>query len=1235
MPVRIESQAEPIPGYRLIERLGGGGFGEVWKCEAPGGLYKAIKFVYGDLDASDEEGARAEQELKALSRVKTVHHPYILSLERYDIIDGQLLIVMELADRTLWDRFRECRSQGQPGIPRAELTGYMEETAEALDLMDSLYQLQHLDIKPQNLFLVHNHVKVADFGLVKDLEGGIASVTGGVTPVYAAPETFDGRVTRFSDQYSLAIVYQELLSGQRPFTGNSLRQLVMQHLYSEPDLSSLPAADRAAVSRALAKTPEDRYPTCKDFVRALRDVSAPHGLVPAPAQPLTNGPPTEPTAPHDPGDGEKTQSGPRRRQDILGEPEGSPAPEVLAAAPGPDQATPLPAREAQRVVDSPVLPPRHDTSTPLPAGARKTSAEVREDGILTPGLVIGLGQIGLHVLRQLRQEINERFGGPDALPQLRLLHIDTDPEHSLAAARGPAETALRASETLLARLQRPSYYIKPSFSGDVKAWLHPKVLYRMPRQQTPSGIRALGRLAFVDNYRAISRRLEGELKACCQTEALAQAGRHTRLPVRSGVPRVYVIAGLAGGTGGGMFLDVAYTLRRLLRGLGHTDSEVHGLFLLPKAETGPGRPAELANTFAALTELNHFSAPGGRFQARYTGETNGPVEALSEAGAPFQRCVLFSLPDPRSDGAAGESPDGLPGLAPGAARVVSLAGHFLLTDLASSLGRTADQARRPGAGPVYQAVGMYRLLWPRRQMRDQAARVLCRRLVQRWMSKDAKPLREPLRPWVQQQWDDQGLALEQLIARFQTGCEHALKQTPENAFGAVLAPVLAAVPPAGKGPAVLDVKPAAVVEAMERLERMLGIPDECRKGTRPGQSSDQPLAVVEQALAETSNALREECDQKLAVLVVRLIEDPQFRLAGAEEALRQLAEYTEKSLRHHEDLGRELHARAVAAYQRISQLLEAAGPPTPGSSWKTPFNRRGGGPTDQAIELLELLRLYPKYRYQSLILQRVNALYLSLRGQLSDQLREVDYCRARLGELMGMFEGAVPGGRRPPALTAGRCLLPRGCASLDEAVRQLADGVTGEHLHELDRRVQALLRQHFRALVQVCMTAGNVLRTLAPAMLDEVRAFLEPRLAGADVAEVYLEQHQATEPADGSATDMLRQDLMTAHGKAAPELRGSFSCPETFVLGVPAGSGGQELRDLAREALAVRSQVDAVTDDEIVFYREYQNLSLAELEQFGQAAQEAYRKLLAQDYLTPHSRVDITNWQPQVVISNQ
>src|SRR5436190_167697 len=180
MPLRIEANAEPIPGYRLIERLGSGGFGEVWKAEAPGGLFKAIKFVQRGsgnnedacIGATEQDRSRADQEWKSLVRVKSVRHPFILLLDRFENIEDFLVIVMELADRTLGDRFQECRSQGLPGLPRDELLGYMAEAAEVLDLMNAQYQLQHLDIKPQNLFLVHNHVKVADFGLVKDTTHG-------------------------------------------------------------------------------------------------------------------------------------------------------------------------------------------------------------------------------------------------------------------------------------------------------------------------------------------------------------------------------------------------------------------------------------------------------------------------------------------------------------------------------------------------------------------------------------------------------------------------------------------------------------------------------------------------------------------------------------------------------------------------------------------------------------------------------------------------------------------------------------------------------------------------------------------------------------------------------------------------------------------------------------------------------------------------------------------------------
>src|SRR5688572_17508276 len=199
--------AEPIPGYRLLEPLGRGGFGEVWKCEAPGGLMKAIKFIPGG-------GEECRRELSAFERIKSIRHPYLLSLDRVELTGFELLMVMELADCQFFDRMQQCQKLGLPGIPREELLGYMREIAEALDTIGTRHGLQHLDVKPQNLFLVAGHAKVGDYGLVRSMER-VADTQGhrGFTPRYTPPEVLQGGLDSRSDQYSLALVYAELLTG--------------------------------------------------------------------------------------------------------------------------------------------------------------------------------------------------------------------------------------------------------------------------------------------------------------------------------------------------------------------------------------------------------------------------------------------------------------------------------------------------------------------------------------------------------------------------------------------------------------------------------------------------------------------------------------------------------------------------------------------------------------------------------------------------------------------------------------------------------------------------------------------------------------------------------------------------------------------------------------------------------------------------------------------------------------
>lgn len=270
MAMRIERNVEPIPGYRLKQYLGRGGFGEVWEAEAPGGLSKAIKLA----PMEQNERTFNSRELEGLQKIRSIRHPYLLSIERFEVREGYLIIVMELADQNLAQRFDECVREGHAGIPRAELLKYLSEAAEVLDVMNQQHGLQHLDVKPENLFLCGGHVKVADFGLVQPRNTSMNRSALAISPPYAAPELFDGYVEPTADQYSLAVTYQELLTGSRPFQGSDVRALIFQHLRGKANLSRLPPADRPLIARSLQRDPSQRFSNCTELIEALSRAAA-------------------------------------------------------------------------------------------------------------------------------------------------------------------------------------------------------------------------------------------------------------------------------------------------------------------------------------------------------------------------------------------------------------------------------------------------------------------------------------------------------------------------------------------------------------------------------------------------------------------------------------------------------------------------------------------------------------------------------------------------------------------------------------------------------------------------------------------------------------------------------------------------------------------------------------------------------------------------------------------------
>jgi serine/threonine protein kinase len=264
--------------YRLLHRIGMGAFGEVWKAEAPGGVHVALKTIIRPV-----EHELAQQERRALELIKQLRHPYLMSIQAFWVLESRLHVAMELADGSLRQRYQECRKQGLAGVPQKEMLGYLREAAEALDFLHREHVL-HRDIKPENLLLLQGHVKVADIGLARHLQGDISMLndSGSGTPTYMPPEMVTRRVCKQSDQYSLAVVYAEMRQGRPPFRADNLFELMQAHIFKEPDLEGLPEPERGAVRKALSKEHRERFRSCSDFAEALAAATAEPPPAPVP-----------------------------------------------------------------------------------------------------------------------------------------------------------------------------------------------------------------------------------------------------------------------------------------------------------------------------------------------------------------------------------------------------------------------------------------------------------------------------------------------------------------------------------------------------------------------------------------------------------------------------------------------------------------------------------------------------------------------------------------------------------------------------------------------------------------------------------------------------------------------------------------------------------------------------------------------------------------------------------------
>ena len=258
--------------YQIERELGIGGMATVYLARD---LRHHRRVAIKVLDAAVAASIGPDRFLREIETTANLRHPHILPLFDSGAIDGMLFYVMPVAEgETLRDRIaRENR------LSVADALHLAREVADALGYAHA-HGVVHRDIKPDNVLLESGHAVVADFGIARVVpragSGPLTIVGTSVgTPAYMSPEQAAGEseVDGRSDQYSLACVLFEMLTGQPPFSG-SAAAIVRQHVVSEPPSVSVlrpdvPAPVEQTICRALAKDPADRFEDMAQFVAAL------------------------------------------------------------------------------------------------------------------------------------------------------------------------------------------------------------------------------------------------------------------------------------------------------------------------------------------------------------------------------------------------------------------------------------------------------------------------------------------------------------------------------------------------------------------------------------------------------------------------------------------------------------------------------------------------------------------------------------------------------------------------------------------------------------------------------------------------------------------------------------------------------------------------------------------------------------------------------------------------------
>ncbi|MGL4421449.1 MAG: hypothetical protein ACRCZF_12340, partial [Gemmataceae bacterium] len=458
-------------------------------------------------------------------------------------------------------------------------------------------------------------------------------------------------------------------------------------------------------------------------------------------------------------------------------------------------------------------------------------------------------------------------------------------------------------------------------------------------------------------------------------------------------------------------------------------------------------------------------------------------------------------------------------------------------------------------------------------------------VLDHWVTPNFGRSREHIPGWASALITRFGLDPDGLMNRLTSAADALTGATVEHILSTIAAPVS---PKPGWRSKLPDLN--ALVQALAQFDALVGA---------PVASSNRTPTNVEDAIRAAGYDVVEAAQNELTHAITALVDDPVFRLAGAEEAARHLYSGFDRGKAEFNATADTSERIARDGYEMLVAISKG----------------RARAPSIE--EFTEAVQSYPQHQFHTQIARRCAKIYEHLKSVTAQVLGEVTACRQRIegfnAQIISELEAPCPA----PGL---KQVLPPNCSSIEEAAQKFLAVLTDDDLAELENRIQAAVEAHTGGLYQACLNTAGGTEQLYATLREQTRIYLNQRLGAVDFPAMMFAHFGGT-----AATHQL---ITQAFDDARPELigNGPWAKQEVAIVATPPGDTAEALRHSAGRQAEDLPLAVADTTDEILIYREFPYVPISTLPQTGPHWAKAHEFAPEMQLSSPHARLDVEPW---------